>query len=410
MKDPGLRYLGVALVVLVGIWAGLKFHSVHRAEEPGVAVPAGLASAPDPKENTAVEEAPHPVVPARLPDFSLNNLSGKSTSITSWRGKSLMINFWATWCDPCRREIPLLKTLAADWAGRDLTVVGIAVDHADKVRQFAEQFKIDYPVLIGEQDALDAAAKFGMDSPVLPFTVFTDRRGEVVALFVGELHRPQADFILSEVQNLNQAAHCPPGSAARHRGWPGSDGGKAGRISVLGRRSPPKLAFSLQFLVIIADLCSAIALGNCLKMSRILLLNGPNLNLLGTREPAIYGTATLQDIEAKLKTQCQALGHELIAAQSNAEHELIARVHAAKRDGIGFVIINPGAFTHTSIALRDAFLSVGVPFIEIHLSNVFAREAFRHHSYLSDVAVGCIYGLGPIGYELALQAAVARLT
>jgi 3-dehydroquinate dehydratase-2 len=145
-------------------------------------------------------------------------------------------------------------------------------------------------------------------------------------------------------------------------------------------------------------------------MARVLLLNGPNLNLLGTREPAIYGSATLQDIETKLKTQCQSLGHELIAAQSNAEHELIAKIHGVKRDGIEFVIINPGAFTHTSIALRDAFLSVGVPFIEIHLSNVFAREAFRHHSYLSDIAVGCIYGLGPIGYELALQAAVARLT
>jgi 3-dehydroquinate dehydratase-2 len=145
-------------------------------------------------------------------------------------------------------------------------------------------------------------------------------------------------------------------------------------------------------------------------MARVLLLNGPNLNLLGTREPAIYGRATLQEIEAKLKTQCQALGHELIAGQSDAEHELIGRVHAVKRDGIDFVIINPGAFTHTSIALRDAFLSVGVPFIEIHLSNVFAREAFRHHSYLSDIAVGCIYGLGPIGYELALQAAAARLT
>ena len=124
MKNPGLRYLGAALVVLVGIWAGLKFHSVHRVEEPGVAVPAGVASAPDPKENSALQEASHPVVPARLPDFSLNDLSGKSTSITSWRGKSLVINFWATWCDPCRREIPLLKTLAADWAGRDLTVVG----------------------------------------------------------------------------------------------------------------------------------------------------------------------------------------------------------------------------------------------------------------------------------------------
>jgi len=145
-------------------------------------------------------------------------------------------------------------------------------------------------------------------------------------------------------------------------------------------------------------------------MARILLLNGPNLNLLGTREPAVYGTATLQDIETKLKSISQAQGHELIAAQSNAEHELIAKIQATKREAIGFVIINPGAFTHTSIALRDAFLSVGVPFIEIHLSNVFAREVFRHHSYLSDIAVGCIYGLGPIGYELALQAAIARLT
>ena len=144
-------------------------------------------------------------------------------------------------------------------------------------------------------------------------------------------------------------------------------------------------------------------------MARILLLNGPNLNLLGSREPAIYGSATLQDIEEKLKELAAEQGHELIAAQSNAEHELTAKVQTTKRDGIGFVIINPGAFTHTSIALRDAFLSVGTPFIEIHLSNVFAREAFRHHSYLSDIAIGCIYGLGPIGYELALQAAIARL-
>jgi len=145
-------------------------------------------------------------------------------------------------------------------------------------------------------------------------------------------------------------------------------------------------------------------------MARILLLNGPNLNLLGTREPAVYGTATLQEIETKLKAQAVALGHELITGQSNAEHELIGRIQTSKRDGVGFIIINPGAFTHTSIALRDAFLAVGVPFIEIHLSNVFAREAYRHHSYLSDIAAGCIYGLGPIGYELALQAAVARLT
>jgi thiol-disulfide isomerase/thioredoxin len=205
MKSPGLRYLGAALLVLLGIWAGLKFHAVHRSPDAGVPVPAGMASAPNPTEISALEASlPHPVIPARLPDFALNDLSGKSTSVASWSGKSLVINFWATWCAPCRREIPLLKTLATDWAARDLTIVGIAVDHADKVREFAAQFKIDYPVLIGEQDALDVAAKFGMDSPALPFTVFTDRRGEVVALFVGELHRPQADFILSEVQNLNQ--------------------------------------------------------------------------------------------------------------------------------------------------------------------------------------------------------------
>jgi thiol-disulfide isomerase/thioredoxin len=204
MRTPGPVYIAGALVVLVGIWAGLKFHSVHRVAEPAVAVPAGMASAPDPKENSAIEAASRPVIPARLPEFSLNDLTGKPTSIAAWSGKSLVINFWATWCAPCRREIPLLKTLAADWADRDLEVVGIAVDHADKVRQFAGQFKIDYPVLIGEQEALDVAAKFGVESPALPFTVFTDRRGEVVALFVGELHRPQAEFILSELQNLNQ--------------------------------------------------------------------------------------------------------------------------------------------------------------------------------------------------------------
>jgi 3-dehydroquinate dehydratase-2 len=145
-------------------------------------------------------------------------------------------------------------------------------------------------------------------------------------------------------------------------------------------------------------------------MARILLLNGPNLNLLGQREPGIYGSATLPSIETKLAGLAQARGHELVAFQSNAEHELIGKIHAAKRDGVAFVIINPGAYTHTSIALRDAFLGVAVPFIEVHLSNVFARESFRQHSYLSDIAVGCIVGLGPIGYELALEAAYARLT
>jgi 3-dehydroquinate dehydratase II len=118
----------------------------------------------------------------------------------------------------------------------------------------------------------------------------------------------------------------------------------------------------------------------------------------------------LQDIETKLKAQCVAGGHELLTFQSNAEHELIGKVQTAKRDGVAMAIINPGGFTHTSIALRDAFLGVALPFIEIHLSNIFARESFRHHSYLSDISVGCIFGLGPIGYELALQAAIARLS
>jgi thiol-disulfide isomerase/thioredoxin len=206
MKTPGLRLLGAALIVLLGIWAGLKTHSVRSAHGvPSVAVPAGMASAPNPSDSSAAESAkPRPVVPARLPDFSLKDLTGKSIQISAWSGKSLVINFWATWCAPCRREIPLLKTIAAEWAGRDIKVLGIAVDYPDKVRDFAGQFKIDYPVLIGDQDALDIAAKFGMASPAFPFTVFTDRRGEVVALFVGELHRPQVDFILSELQDLNQ--------------------------------------------------------------------------------------------------------------------------------------------------------------------------------------------------------------
>ncbi len=144
-------------------------------------------------------------------------------------------------------------------------------------------------------------------------------------------------------------------------------------------------------------------------MASILLLNGPNLNLLGTREPGIYGAVSLGEIETRLRREAEARGHRLQAAQSNAEHGLVEHLHEAARQGVNFVLINPGAFTHTSIALRDAFLAVALPFIEIHLSNVFARERFRHRSYLSDIAVGCIVGLGPVGYELALQAACARL-
>ena len=143
-------------------------------------------------------------IPDRLPEFSLQDPSGKATPIGSFGDKSLIINFWATWCAPCRSEIPLLETLHAEWADRAVSVVGIAVDHREAVLEFAKRFKIGYPLLIGEQDALDAAAALGVESPVFPFTVFTDRRGEVVALFVGELHKPQAELILSQVQSLNQ--------------------------------------------------------------------------------------------------------------------------------------------------------------------------------------------------------------
>lgn len=139
-------------------------------------------------------------------------------------------------------------------------------------------------------------------------------------------------------------------------------------------------------------------------MAKLLLLNGPNLNLLGAREPGIYGSDTLSDIHSNLTRQAEGLGHTLAAFQSNAEHELVERIHQAGEDGIAAIIFNPGAYTHTSVALRDALLGVDIPFIEIHISNVFARESFRHHSYLSDIARGVITGLGVRGYELALLA------
>lgn len=144
-------------------------------------------------------------------------------------------------------------------------------------------------------------------------------------------------------------------------------------------------------------------------MAKILVLHGPNLNLLGTREPEIYGSATLADIDEQLAAQARAAGHELVALQSNAEHALIERIHAARTDGTTFIVINPGAFTHTSVALRDALAGVAIPFVELHLSNVHAREPFRRHSYLADIAVGVICGFGKDSYRLALDAAIARL-
>jgi len=144
-------------------------------------------------------------------------------------------------------------------------------------------------------------------------------------------------------------------------------------------------------------------------MATILVLHGPNLNLLGTREPGIYGSTTLADINLGLEDLARERGHHLLHMQSNAEYELVERVQEAQREGVNFILINPAAFTHTSVALRDAFSAVAIPFIEIHLSNVHAREEFRRNSYFSDIAQGVICGLGAQGYELGLLAALQHL-
>lgn len=145
-------------------------------------------------------------------------------------------------------------------------------------------------------------------------------------------------------------------------------------------------------------------------MATILVLHGPNLNMLGTREPEVYGHETLDDINQRLLSQAKAAGHHLLTLQSNAEYELIDRLHEARGEEVDLVIFNPAAFTHTSVALRDALLAVEIPFIEVHLSNVHKREPFRHHSYFSDIAVGVVCGFGSRGYEMALTAGIGHLT
>ncbi len=145
-------------------------------------------------------------------------------------------------------------------------------------------------------------------------------------------------------------------------------------------------------------------------MASLLLINGPNLNLLGTREPGVYGNTNLKSVEERLAELAANDGHQLTSFQSNAEHEIVDQIQLAAVNAVDFILMNPGAFTHTSIAMRDALLAVNIPFIEVHLSNVFAREDFRHSSYFSDIAAGCIFGLGAFGYEMALQAASRLLS
>ena len=227
MNGRALRIVGGLLVMLFGLWAGLRLYSSHAMRGPaapnlavasppaGVRVPAGEASPPTPSDfeapfdlaaGTALAPGGRtaPKIPERLPEFSLGDRTGRPTSVATWQGKSLIINFWATWCAPCRHEIPLLQSIRREWRDRNVEVVGIAVDYRDKVVAYADELKIAYPLLIGEDDALDVAGAFGVASPAFPFTVFTDQRGEVVALYLGELNRSQAELILSVVQNLNQ--------------------------------------------------------------------------------------------------------------------------------------------------------------------------------------------------------------
>ena len=206
-----IKTAAAILTVLLGIWAGARVYSSRNATHPAPAIKTavGEASPPVPSDFEAPFDAPsvsmaRARIPERLPEFSLADRNGKAVSISHWAGKSLILNFWATWCAPCRREIPLLKALHAQWSPRGVEVVGIAVDYREKVVAYADEFKIPYALLVGEQDALDVVAQLGVDTPVFPFTVFTDNRGQVVALFLGELHQAQADLILGEVDKLNQ--------------------------------------------------------------------------------------------------------------------------------------------------------------------------------------------------------------
>jgi thiol-disulfide isomerase/thioredoxin len=211
MTDRALRAAAAALVIVVGLWAGIRVYSswtVPGAPHRAIPTPVGEASPP---LSSDLSDEPHPglagediKIPAQLPAFTLADLGGVPTPIARWKGKSLLINFWATWCAPCRREIPMLASLAAEWADRGIVVVGVAVDHSQAVTRSAQELKIPYPLLVGEQDALDAALALGVASPVFPFSVFTDDAGEIVALYIGELHAAQADLILSRVQSIDR--------------------------------------------------------------------------------------------------------------------------------------------------------------------------------------------------------------
>ncbi len=199
MKRYALLLASVAIAALM-IWAGHQAHLASLGSHPPVPPALSMLA---PQDTEAGLTTP---IPEQLPAFSLKDRNGNATPISKWHGKSLIINFWATWCAPCRREMPLLQGLDRDWAAQDFRVIGIAVDQHDSVVAFADALGIAYPVLIGEEDALEVAAQLGVTSPAFPFTVFTDRQGQIVALYLGELHKAQTDLILSVVSQVNRRA------------------------------------------------------------------------------------------------------------------------------------------------------------------------------------------------------------
>lgn len=190
-----LSILSIALALVLA--SKITGPRASRTQTPAATLAVNSGNLPGP-----IATPPNPI-PDKLPIFSLADLAGKPTLVSTWAGKSLVLNFWATWCAPCRQEMPLLAVLHQDWAQRNVQVIGIAYDEPEAVKSYAKKYKIPYPVLVGEQDALDVMASLGVQTPAFPFTVFTDNRGEVVALFMGELHRVQADLILAEVALLN---------------------------------------------------------------------------------------------------------------------------------------------------------------------------------------------------------------
>ncbi len=203
MSREQLRFAAACVLALCAGWLGARFYLAQHMGG-GMRVPAGEASPPTASDLRAADPSMRSIsIPERLPAFALRDLTGKSTAIETWRGHPLVLNFWATWGAPCRREIPLLKRLSGEWSGREVRVIGVAVDDPAKVAAFSREIGIDYPVLVGEQDALDVAAALGVTDPVFPFTVFTDRRGEVVTLYLGELHLAQASLILEEIARVD---------------------------------------------------------------------------------------------------------------------------------------------------------------------------------------------------------------